>query len=191
MDKKEKQKDQSAAVKDQNPNEEVQETLDSAEQSAEDAGKKITELTEETERLRDQLLRARSEFENFRRRRNREAEELKSWANAGLIEDLLPVLDDLKLLINNSDKTTDASSLLDGAKLIQQKFSEILKRRGLEEVKAEGETFDPDLHEALMQVPSEDAEPGTVLDVHQSGYKLGSKLLRPSRVIVAANPDKE
>ncbi|MBS1260901.1 MAG: Protein GrpE [Calditrichaeota bacterium] len=165
---------------------------ETAEQGAEtvDTEAAVAELEQENERLRDQLLRARAEFENFRRRTNREFEEFATLANAGLIEELLPVLDDLKLLVENAEQKEDAAGLLDGARLIQQKFSELLKRRGLEEVAAEGEPFDPDRHEALMELPTEDAKPGTVVSVQQTGYRLGPKLLRPSRVIVAAEPER-
>jgi molecular chaperone GrpE len=153
---------------------------------ADDIAAKLTELTEENDRLRDQALRARAEFENFRRRKNRELEEYTSLANESLIEDLLPVLDDLGLLLSNSEENKEVAALIDGARLIQQKFSDTLKKRGLAEVEAEGKPFDPEVHEALLETPSPDAEPGTVISVHQTGYKLGNKLLRASRVIIAA-----
>jgi molecular chaperone GrpE len=152
---------------------------------------KLTELTEENDRLRDQALRTRAEFENFRRRKNREIEEYTALANESLIEDLLPVLDDLGLLLGNAEEKPDTAALIAGARLIQQKFLDTLKKRGLEEVEAEGTPFDPDLHEALLETPDAEAEPGTVLNVHQTGYKLGNKLLRPSRVIIAAAQDQE
>ncbi|GBE30326.1 MAG TPA: nucleotide exchange factor GrpE [Bacteroidetes bacterium] len=152
---------------------------------------KQSDLTEENDRLRDQALRARAEFENFRRRRNRELEEYRALANESLIEDLLPVLDDLGLLLNSGEDKNDISSLMDGARLIQQKFLNLLKLRGLEEIEAEGQQFDPEVHEALMETPSEDAEPGTIVSVHQKGYKLGPKLIRPSRVIIVAAKSEE
>ncbi len=153
---------------------------------ADELAAKLTELTEENDRLRDQALRSRAEFENFRRRKNRELEEYTSLANESLIEDLLPVLDDLNLLLSNSDENKELAALIEGARLILQKFSDTLKKRGLAVVDAEGKPFDPDVHEALLETPDPDVEPGTIISVHQTGYKLGNKLLRPSRVIIAA-----
>ncbi|MCB2211985.1 nucleotide exchange factor GrpE [bacterium] len=193
MSKKDKQQAEAAenAAETAEATKHINITDDGSKVEENDLDRRITELTEENDRLRDQMLRARAEFENFRRRKNREFEEFSALANESLIEDLLPVLDDLALLINNAEDKQDVAGLLEGAKLIQQKFSDTLRKRGLEEVKAEGEPFDPDLHEALLETPSPDAEPGTILNVHQTGYKLGNKLIRPSRVIIAAASDQE
>jgi len=184
-DKKQEKKSQPNV---ETPTSEADDNLDKIEITveADELAEKLTELTEENDRLRDQALRTRAEFENFRRRKNRELEEYTSLANESLIEDLLPVLDDLGLLLSNSEENKELAALIDGARLIQQKFSDTLKKRGLAEVEAEGKPFDPEVHEALLETPSPDAEPGTILSVHQTGYKLGNKLLRPSRVIIAA-----
>ena len=152
---------------------------------------KIEALTSENDRLRDQMLRARAEFENFKRRRNQEMEQFSQLANEGLIGDLLPVLDDFDLMLSNAGKNGEAGSLVEGAKMIRQKLAASLEKRGLELVSAAGQPFDPELHEALMQMPVPGVEPGTVVEVHQAGYRLGGKLLRPSRVIVSSEADGE
>jgi len=149
------------------------------------AEEKVESLTEETGKLRDQMLRARAEFENYKRRRKNEIEQLSSLANEGLIEDILPVLDDFELLIQNAGKEENNTALLEGAKMIRQKLSGSLEKRGLKKIEAKGQIFDPEMHEALLEMPSADVEPGTIIDVQQDGYRLGGKLLRPTRVIIA------
>ncbi len=161
---------------------------DAAQVTLSDAEDKIRQLTEENDRLRDQMLRNRAEFENYKKRRAVEFEMLTQLANEGLVGDLLPVLDDLDLLLDHAVKNGQNSPLHDGAEKIRQKLWTLLERRGVSRIEAEGKPFNPEEHEALMQQPSESAEPGTVIAVHQHGYRIGDKLLRPSRVIVAGEP---
>lgn len=165
--------------------ESVQEETPTDEVELSDADKTILQLNEENQRLRDQMLRARAEFENYKKRRASDLQSLTASANEGLISDLLEVLDDFDLLIEHADKTEGETPLLDGALKIQEKLNGLLSRRGLETVNPEGEAFDPEKHEALLQQPSAEHEPGTVMAVHQKGYRLGEKLLRAARVIVS------
>ncbi|MBD3167594.1 nucleotide exchange factor GrpE [bacterium] len=150
---------------------------------------KLQQALDENDRLRDQMLRARAEFENYKRRRSSDITQLTREALEGVLSDMLPVLDDFDLLLNNAESSKDKEALISGAKMIQKKLHELLEKRGLERLDAQGKAFDPDQHEALMQHPSAEVEPGTVIMVHQPGYKLGDKLLRPSRVVVATNPE--
>jgi len=162
------------------PSEQV--VLESVEPTLE---QRLEELNRSNEQLRDQLLRAVAEFENYKKRRAIDLENLIVLSTESIISDLLPILDDLDRLVSNSSHG-ELESLIEGARLIRQKLFENLKRRGLEEIDAVGEKFNPELHEALMQLPSAEMEPETVIEVHEKGYKLGGKLLRPCRVIVAA-----
>lgn len=155
------------------------------------AEKQLLAMKEENEKLRDQMLRARAEFENYKRRRKQEFEQLGSLANAGLMEDLLPVLDDMQLFLESAEKVEGSEGLLEGARMIYQKLRGTLEKRGLKEIDAKGEPFDPEKHEALMEMPVEGVDPGTVVQVHQTGYTLGERLLRPSRVIIAAQADEK
>lgn len=150
---------------------------------------RIEALTEEKKKLQDQLLRTAAEFENYKKRRAAEFNRLAESAAEGLILDLIPILDDLDLLISNSGSSADNSVVIDGARMIRQKLFETLQRRGFERIEAEGQPFDPEIHEALMQQPSEEVESDTVIAVHQQGYRLKDRLLRPSRVIVSTEPD--
>jgi molecular chaperone GrpE len=158
-----------------------------------DLEEQVQSLNSENDRLRDQLLRARAEFDNFKRRRSQEIGQLSALANESLIEDILPVLDDLELLLKNNQKenSSDYTVLMDGAKLIYKKLFGNLERRGLKVIETEGKMFDPELHEALLKMPAPGKEEDTILEVQQAGYKLGEKLLRPARVIVASEPVEE
>ncbi len=158
-----------------------------------DLDEQVQSLMGENDRLRDQLLRARAEFENFKRRRSQEISQLSALANESLIEDILPVLDDLVLLLKNAEKEngSDSVALKEGAHLIYKKLFGNLERRGLKVVETEGKMFDPELHEALLKMPAPGMKEDTILEVQQSGYKLGDKLLRPARVIVASEPVEE
>lgn len=152
---------------------------------------KVEMLTAENDKLRDQMLRARAEFDNFKRRRNQEMEQFSQLANEGLITDLLPILDDFDLMLANAEKSGESGSLIEGARMIRQKLFASLEKRGLEWIDAKGKPFDPDLHEALMQMPVPGVEAGTIVEVHQPGYRLAGKLIRASRVIVASEADGE
>ncbi|MFH0883085.1 MAG: nucleotide exchange factor GrpE [bacterium] len=187
---KTKQSKQAAARQQplEEPMEETAAEQIAAEVTLADTDEKIRQLTEENDRLRDQMLRNRAEFENYKKRRSVEFETLSQLANEGLVSDLLPVLDDLDLLLDHTEKNGQASPLYEGAEKIRQKLWVLLERRGVSRIEAEGKPFNPDEHEALMQQPSPDVEPGHVLAVHQHGYRFGNKLLRPSRVIVASKP---
>ncbi len=147
---------------------------------------KIEALQQEKDALRDKMLRAAAEFENYKKRRSAELERITSTASRDLIEDLLPAIDDLDLLLANNNDSTELEPFLKGAVMIRQKLLDALKRRGVEIMDPTGEPFNPELHEALMEQPSPDAEPGTVLMIHQKGYTIKGALLRPARVIVAA-----
>ncbi len=147
---------------------------------------KLEALQQENAALQDKMLRAAAEFENFKRRRNQELERITAMATESLVEDLLPVLDDFELVLSNAKESDEMKPFLQGVSLIHKKLLETLKRRGVEAVDPKGEPFDPDLHEALMEQPSPEAEPGTVLMVHQKGYTMRGKLLRAAKVVVAA-----
>jgi molecular chaperone GrpE len=131
----------------------------------------------------DAYLRLAADFDNYRKRVAREHAELAKRANERLLNELLPVLDDLERALEAAAKHEEAK-LEEGVKLVHQSLSGVLARHGLTEIEAEG-TFDPHVHEALLAQPGDGAEEGAVLQVLQKGYKLGEHVLRPARVIVA------
>ena len=131
----------------------------------------------------DSYLRLAADFDNYRKRVAREHAELTKRANERLLNELLPVLDDLERALEAAAQHEEAK-LEEGVQLVHRSLSGVLERHGLTEIEAEG-TFDPHVHEALLTQPGEGAEEGAVLQVLQKGYKLGERVLRPARVIVA------
>jgi molecular chaperone GrpE len=131
----------------------------------------------------DRLLRLAADFENYKKRAARERQEYVALANERLLKELLPVLDDLERALNAAEEHEEAQ-LEEGVRLVHRALASLLERNGVSEIATEGK-FDPHVHEALLAQPSEEAEQGAVLDVIQKGYKLGERVVRPARVIVA------
>ena len=133
-------------------------------------------------------LRLAADFDNYRKRVAREQVELTSRANERLLNELLPVLDDLERALEAAaqhDHTPEGEAKLEeGVRLVHRSLLGLVERHGLSEIETAG-AFDPHVHEALLAQPGEGAEEGSVLQVLQKGYRLGDKVLRPARVIVA------
>jgi molecular chaperone GrpE len=139
---------------------------------------------EDLEMWRDRALRLQAEIENFRKRQRRLAEERIEENRARLLRNFLMIADDLDRALKVEG---DGDGVREGVGVTQRSLGQLLKQEGVELIEAEGETFDPTWHEAVGTVPHEevDADPGTVVDVTQQGYRLNGRLLRPARVIVA------
>ena len=131
----------------------------------------------------DRLLRLAAEFDNYKKRAARERQEYVALANERLVQALLPILDDLERALQAASAHEEAK-LEEGVRLVHRSFEQLLQREGVEEIDTSG-AFDPHVHEAMLAMPSEEAESGAVLDVVQKGYKIGSRVVRPARVIVA------
>ncbi len=131
----------------------------------------------------ESYLRLAADFDNYRKRVAREYIEVTARANERLLNELLPVLDDLERALEAAASHEEAK-LEEGVQLVHRSLAGLLERHGLKEIEAEG-AFDPHVHEALLSQPGEGAEPGTVLQVVQKGYRLGDRVLRPTRVIVS------
>ena len=140
-------------------------------------------VEEQQEVVDDRLLRLAADFENYKKRAAREREEYVALANERLLKELLPVLDDLERALNAAEEHEEAQ-LEEGVRLVHRSLASLLARNGVEEIATDGK-FDPHVHEALLAQPAEDREHGDVLDVIQKGYKLGDRVVRPARVIVA------
>ncbi len=155
------------------------------ETSQEELVKRIEELEKEKAELTDRLLRLQAEFDNFRKRTRREMEEFKERAHEEILCHILYVLDNIERALEAAEKGADKESLHQGVKLIHKQFKELLKRFGVEEVTALYCKFDPNLHQAVMQVEGEEEEKDqTVVQEIEKGYLLKGKLLRPSKVVV-------
>ncbi len=137
---------------------------------------------ERDEHLND-LKRVAAEFENYRKRVLRDQESLVARAHERLVKELLPVLDDLERALAAAEEHEEAT-LEEGVRLVHRELADALAREGLAEIETNG-VFDPHVHEALLSQPS-DQDEGSVLEVVQKGYRLGDRVLRPARVVVAA-----
>lgn len=141
---------------------------------------------DEVETQKDQYLRTRAETDNFKRRMQREKEELSKFANEKILREVLPVIDNLERAVTHSrDNDGDSSTLLDGVEMTLGQFQSVLGKFNVTPVKAQGTPFDPACHEAMGQLERDDCEPNTVVDVMQCGYMLNGRLLRPALVMVS------
>lgn len=135
--------------------------------------------------LNNKYLRIHAEFDNYRKRTNKEKVDLIGSANAGVLKDLLPVLDDFERAIANNKNAEDLESVKEGFNLIYNKFAAILHSKGLKEMAAQGETFDSELHEAIANVPAPKKKlKGKVVEAVEKGYYLNDKVIRYAKVVV-------
>jgi molecular chaperone GrpE len=143
----------------------------------------VEELERERDEYLDSLQRLKAEFDNYRKRAAREQASLASRASESLLKELLPILDDLERALDAAEQHEEAK-LEEGVRLVHRSLFDALRKQGLEVIETDG-AFDPHFHEALLAQPVEDAEPGSVVQVLQKGYRLGDRVLRPARVVVA------
>ncbi len=146
----------------------------------------IDALAAERDALKDQLLRARAEFDNYRKRTARENEQMRARAAQDLIGDLLPVLDNLERAVAHADGAS--GGLAEGVEMVLRQLSDALGRHGVKAIEAVGEPFDPSVHEAVMRKASETHPADVVVEEFQRGYRLGTFVLRPSKVVVSGGP---
>ncbi len=160
----------------------------------------VEELTRQRDEYLDSLQRLKAEFDNFRKRTARESAAQSARASEALVKDLLPVLDDLERALVAAEQRSACiaagqspaastpeeleAKLEEGVRLVHRALADVLARTGLVEIATDG-AFDPHVHEALLTQPADDAEPGSVVQVLQKGYRLGDRVLRPARVVVA------
>jgi molecular chaperone GrpE len=146
---------------------------------------KTAKLEKEILEYRDKLIRKIAEFENYKKRTAEEYTRLINTAGENIIVKILPVIDDLERMQKNTKTSTSVEDLNKGVDLIMNKFQTILNNCGLKEIPAVKEEFNPDLHEALMQMESPDFSPNQIIDQHEKGYTLNGKVIRHSKVLVA------
>lgn len=158
---------------------------DSEEHSQESAD---ADPTAERDQYFDQWKRTQAELENFRKRSQRELELALRYSNVPLIRELLPALDNLARSIQAAEQTGNVEELLQGLKMIQAQFDQVFGTHAATTIKAVGEPFDPNLHEALQQIPTDEHPPMTVLQEVERGYVLHDRVIRPSKVLVASAP---
>ena len=155
------------------------------------AADRIEDLSAELVETRDRLIRLQADFENYRRRAQREREEAVRYGSQNLFKDLLTTVDNLERAIDHARMGggADLENLLRGVELVQKGLISLMSQHGVVEIEALGKLFDPAQHEAMAQAPEASQAPNTVLEVLQKGYKLHDRLLRPARVIIARPVD--
>lgn len=146
----------------------------------------VEHLKKELDRVRDTYLRKLAEFDNFRKRVEREREDVRLAGTEEIIRDLLPVLDNFERALQHAED--DSGAFLQGVEMIAKQLWDTLERRGVQEVNPVGQPFDPELHEAVQRVEDGDQSPGTVAWVMLKGYIMGDRLIRPAMVGVAVEP---
>lgn len=166
------------------PAEAVEETAAEAAAATPDDGDHEAALRADVEKYLDLAKRTQADFENYRKRMAREVAASTDRGAAKLVKELLPAIDHLELALQAA--ADDESELAKGVRLVRDELHAGLGRAGVQPFSPEGEPFDPTEHEAMAQQPAEGVEPGTVVTVYQTGYRLNGQVLRAARVVVAA-----
>ena len=146
-------------------------------------------LQADLDRFRDLALRSQADFENYKKRANREKEDAVKYANSALLERLVSILDNFELGLAAAKSESEQSPIYSGMVLVQKQLNDLLEENGLQPIEAEGQKFDPNLHEAIAHEPS-DAPEGMVIRQNRRGYRFKDRLLRPARVVVSSGPPK-
>ena len=160
------------------------EETDNTEKS--DIDTKIDKLQQEYDTLNNQYIRLAADFDNYRKRQEQERESLLKFGTENALKKLLEVLDNFERGAKALEGVEDCQKVKDSFNLVHKQTADILAKLGLEEIKAEGEEFDPNFHEAVMRTPTDEHPENTVVNVMQKGYKVGDKVLRPALVNVAS-----
>lgn len=166
-----------------------EEAIEQAERQAEqieDLNAQIDALKAENSELKNQYLRKQADFENFRKRMQREKQESIKYANSNLLQDLVTIIDDFERAIRSSEESRDFESFHSGIKMIEHQFVNMLERKyGLTRMESEGKEFDPQQHEAINMEESPEVDVQTVVEDYQKGYLLNDRVLRHAKVKVA------
>ncbi len=171
---------------------EVEQSSASPRVDIESLTKELEEKSERADEFLSSLQRVSAEFENYKKRVEKEKAEWVKFANESLILDLMVSIDNFERALKAANEDKEYESLRKGTEMIYKEIMSILIKNGLEEIKALGENFDPYKHEAIEQIIEEDCEDGAIVEEYQKGYTLHSKVIRPSKVkVVKSKSDKK
>ncbi len=148
----------------------------------------LEQAQQEAKEVRDEMLRMRAETDNLRKRLQREKHDSVQFANERLIKQLIPIFENLDRALKAPD--TNVESLKEGVQLTADQAHALFKKENVEPINAVGEPFDPSIHEVLSQIESPDHEENTVIEEYSKGYRMNSRVLLPSRVVIAKKPAK-
>lgn len=158
---------------------------DSIDEEQEVVDNRVKALTVEKEELNQRLLRLQADYENFKRRTREEKIRDRQFRAQELVENLLPVLDNFARALGTKTEHEESAALKQGLDMVYRQFTDALNKEGVKEVEAVGQPFDPNKHQAVMQVESDEHEPNTVVEVLQAGFELNGRVIRPSMVKVS------
>lgn len=161
---------------------------ESADDKTDDLALKLQEAEKKAAENYDKYLRSVAEFDNYRKRSIREKADAINYGNEKLLQDFLPLLDGIDRALEQSDKVGDIESFKTGLRMIRDQFFAVLKKNGVESIEALQKDFDPNLHEAMLQIDSPDHEHNKVVNEFEKGFLLNGRLLRPAKVSVCKRP---
>ena len=145
-----------------------------------------SELQNKIEQLKDKHIRLKAEFENFRKRKNKEISSLLQYDGEGVIKDVLPIIDDIDRMVSSAEQANkdNEKSLIDGINILKTKIERFLETRNIDSFGAEGEVLDTELHDAMLTQKDEKKEDNTVLSVFEKGYRYHDKVIRHAKVVI-------
>ncbi len=185
IDFPEEKQDENAENQEEKAGEALSEKNNEQHQHKSTEKEEINQLDEKNREMQEQFLRLRAEFANYKKRVDKERLEFSDYIKVEMIKKFLPVLDDFKNMLEKVDDTSDVQMVYDGAKMIYDKFYQIMRNEGLVEIESLGAEFDPLIHEAMLMQPVEtENDHNKIINVFQEGFKLNNRLIRPSRVVV-------
>lgn len=150
----------------------------------------LKEKSKQADLYFDKLLRLQAEFDNTKKRLDKEKQEFVKFAEASLILELIPIMEDFERALESANKKDDIESLKKGIEIIVKHFKNLLAKRGLGEIESVGKPFDPTLHEALLREEDDEHPENTITEEYQKGYSLGDKVLRHAKVKISQKKDK-
>ena len=184
-------KDNKVDIEFSDSNKKTDENLSSEENTIEDKSEdgelvsKIEKLQKEIEELNDKLLRRAAEFENYKRRTENEFQHILKYAGETILVAILPVYDDLGRSLNHVDEEKNKESFAQGVKMVYDKFSKTLEDKGVKKIESKGQEFDFNFHEALLQQPTAEFPPNTVIEEVEPGYLYKDKVIKHAKVVVS------
>ncbi len=169
----------------------VNEQAEAVSQDLDDAIARLQAMEQALEEQKNLYLRTLADFQNYRRRQQEEMERQRTLLLEALMEELLPILDNFERALQAAEATRELEPLLEGVKMTERQVKALLARYDIYPIEAVGKPFDPNLHEAIQRVETDEYEDGIIVDEVERGYRIGNRVLRPSRVIVAKRPEPE
>ncbi len=157
----------------------------SSESATTGAEDELSAAKAEAARMKDQWIRSVADFDNYRKRSRKEVEDARKAGREDLLNDLLPVFDNLERAIQSAQRSTDVKAVAEGLDMIVRQFADTLSRGGIVKVPTVGAQFDPNVHDAIQQIETDEAAPGTVVAEVRPGYVQGDRLVRAAMVVVA------